>query len=333
MKIIKSISIMFLLVFIVEIAFCFEYYKFEDKTKNFIASDMNTVMIALLTEKSIMVFLILSKFMNIREPFFLAEIPFQDGKDIFVLEYNIFVLGGDGVTIFRAKKGKIEFVKNLEEKEVIQIEKSYNDWKNFSYFFYKKNSISVYDEYFNKIKEEDFPKGFNFVIASEDQSIFKDKNGDYYFISFDSNLNIYKERKFVKGEILSFSRNGNFISIDNNTILIYGNFEVERRINPYKDLMNLPMYKGFKKLKVNKVLFIRNKLLIFAELFRNDIEEKLTIVYNWEGKFCKVETPSISEIFGIDIEGNQFGDILFLSKNIFEFFCHGGKYSCGSIID
>lgn len=325
----------FLLLFAIsQEGYCFDYYKFDDRTKDFIACDMNTVMIAVLTNKSIMVFLILSKFMIIREPMFFEKIPLENGVDVQVIEYYIFAMVKDGMKVFKIMNGKIELIKSLEEKDVIIVEKSYLDLKNSKYYFYKEKSISIYNEFFNKIKEVNLSRDFKFIGAAGEESIYKDNKGNHYLIRFDNNSNLYKEEKNVKGQILFFSGRGNYISKEGeDVILISNNFEIMKKIYPLKDLKKLPKYKELKEYKINKVLSQRGKLCIMGESTSEGKENKITIIYDSYYNFCKVESPCIGEIFNVDVEGNQFGDIVFISKNTLEFFCHGSYYSCSGAID
>ncbi len=310
----------------------FNYYKFEDRTKNFIACDMNTAILVVLTDRSIILFSILSRFRDIREPMFLDEIDFKNGISIKAIEYNIFVSTKDDINIFRFNKGKIEFLKKIEEKNVVQIEKSYLDYNSPFFYFYKDNSISIYNDFFNKIKEEVLDKNLKFVTAKEDESLYRDKSNKYYVLKFDKSLKLNKSNKKIDGDVLYFGGDGFYISKDGNEIIsIYNNFELTSRINPYKDLKKLANKENMLSFKINKVLPMRDKLCITGEMnYEDQPTVKCTLIYDEKNKFCKTENPSIAEIFGIDVKYNQFSDIVFLAKNFLYYFCHGFYYSCGS---
>lgn len=324
---------MFLLFFFIIFFLNFElkaynYYKFEDTTKEFKACDMNTAILTVLTDKTILFFVILSKFKNIREPVFIDEIDFKGGLFVKVIEYDSFVFTKDGISVFRFGNGKIEFLKKIEERDAIQIEKSYLNQNKVVYYVFKDKKILIYNDFFNKIKEEILGEDLKFISANQDVSLYRYKKNVYSIFKFDPSYNLHKQNKVIYGDILYFSGDEMYISKDKNEIVtIYGN-NFEKKINPYKDLKNL-FKKNILKFKIDKVLPMRDKMCIIGEIIdENNKPERRTLVYDNDYKFCKLEGQFIAETFGVDVKNNAFSDLIFLAINFFYFFSHGNYYSC-----
>lgn len=306
----------------------FDYYKFEDKTKEFKACDMNTAILTVLADKKILFFVILSKFRLIREPVFIDELDFIGGLWVKVIEYDSFVFTKDGISVFRFKNGKIEFLKNIEEREAIQIEKSYLNQNNPVYYVFKDNKILIYNDFFNKIKEEILGEDLKFISANQDESLYKYKENVYLLFKFDPSYNLHKQKKIIYGDILYFSGNDMYITKDKNEIVTIYDDHI-RKINPYKDIRNLFVKENILKFKIDKVLPMWEKLCVIGEIiFKNKRSEKRTLVYDENYRFCKMEGQSIAEIFSVDVKNNAFSDLIFLAKHFFYFHSHGYYYSC-----
>ena len=308
----------------------FNYYKFEDKTKEFKTCDMNTAILTILTDEKILFFSIISKFRNIREPMFISEVDFKGGLQVKVIEYYSFIFTKEDISVFRFRNGKIEFLKKIEEKDAIQIEKSYLNQNNPVYYIFKDNKILIYSDFFNKIKEENFEKKLKFISSDQDESLYKYKENEYLIFEFDPSYNLHKKDIIINEDILYFSGKGMYITKDNNeNLTIYNNFEVRKKINPYKDLKKSSIKEDILRFKVNKVLPMWEKFCIIGEIvYKDKPAEKRTLVYDDNYRFCKVEGPFFAEIFSVDAKENSFSDIIFLAKHLFYYFQHGSYYSC-----
>lgn len=288
---------------------------YAESDELFLDADINTSFIAVLSNKYLRVFAILHKYKNQREIMLVDTKKIDKWIGLDIINYNIFLKGDNKLKVLRINQSKIEEIKEINEN--IKKVTHFTD----TYYLFGDGRIIILNDFFNKKDEIELEKNQKFLMANANMAAYEAKD-NYINLYEILNNNLKSSINLKNEEIIFFESPKNYwIKEDIDLLKEIINSKNRNKIKIYKDLKNFIKFekKNLVEFKLKKMLISQdNYLYIIGKMvFDDGTAKNCTLIYYKESESYNIcNISSKYEGLSFDFEVNQFGDLLFLWKNM-----------------